>query len=61
MMLYAEELALQIGIEDIRVDTHSDNLAMQTLLARLDYKLCGTITLLSGAPRIAFQKVLNTK
>lgn len=61
MMLYAEELALQRGINNIRVDTHSDNLAMQALLARMDYKLCGKITLLSGAPRIAFQKVLNTK
>lgn len=58
MMLYAEELALQRGVNNIRVDTHSDNKAMQSLLTSLGYTLCGKITLLSGAPRIAFQKLL---
>ena len=58
MMLYAEKLALERNISDIRVDTHSDNKAMQSLLTSLGYTLCGKITLLSGAPRIAFQKPL---
>lgn len=58
MMLYAEKLAHERNISDIRVDTHSDNLAMQSLLTSLGYTLCGKITLLSGAPRIAFQKLL---
>lgn len=58
MMLYAEKLALECNISDIRVDTHSDNKAMQSLLTSLGYALCGKITLLSGAPRIAFQKPL---
>lgn len=58
MMLYAEKLALERNISDIRVDTHSDNKAMQSLLTSLGYTLCGKITLLSGAPRIAFQKLL---
>lgn len=61
MMLYAEELALQRGVNNIRVDTHNDNIAMQFLLNNLGFVFCGEITLLSGAPRIAFQKVLNTK
>lgn len=61
MMLYAEELALQRGVNNIRVDTHIDNKAMQSLLNNLGFVFCGEITLLSGAPRIAFQKVLNTK
>lgn len=61
MMLYAETLALERGVEDIRVDTHNDNLAMQSLLDSLGYTLCGKITLLSGAPRIAYQKQLATK
>lgn len=58
MMLYAEKLAHERNISDIRVDTHSDNKAMQSLLTSLGYTLCGRITLLSGAPRIAFQKLL---
>ena len=61
MMLYTEELALQRGVNNIRVDTHNDNMAMQSLLNNLGFVFCGEITLLSGAPRIAFQKVLNTK
>ena len=55
MMLYAEELALQRGVNNIRVDTHNDNIAMQSLLNNLGFVFCGEITLLSGAPRIAFQ------
>jgi len=58
MMLYAEELALQRGVNNIRVDTHNDNIAMQSLLNNLGFVFCGEITLLSGAPRIAFQKLL---
>jgi GNAT superfamily N-acetyltransferase len=61
LMLYAEALALNRGINDIRVDTHQDNLAMQALLDRLGYTLCGKITLLSGAARIAYQKQLVAK
>ena len=61
MMLYVEELALQSGVNNIRVDTHNDNIAMQSLLNNLGFVFCGEITLLSGAPRIAFQKVFNTK
>ena len=61
MMLYAETLALDSGVTDIRVDTHQDNLAMQSLLDRLGYTLCGAITLLSGAARIAYQKELVAK
>lgn len=58
IMLYAEELALQRGVNNIRVDTHNDNIAMQSLLNNLGFVFCGEITLLSGAPRIAFQKLL---
>ncbi len=58
MMLYAEELALQRGVNNIRVDTHNDNIAMQSLLNNLGFVFCGEITLLSGAARIAFQKLL---
>lgn len=61
MMFYAEELALQSGVNNIRVDTHVDNLAMQALLDRLNYTLCGKITLLSGALREAYQKQLVIK
>ena len=55
---YAEELSLEQGITDIRIDTHCDNVAMRSLLKKLGYVHCGRITLTSGAFREAYQKIL---
>ena len=56
---YTEELAIEQGITDIRIDTHRDNLAMRSLLKKLGYIHCGRITLTSGAFREAYHKVLK--
>ena len=58
MFDFAHTLAAERGITSARVDTHRDNRAMQSLLAGQGYKLCGEITLQSGAKRIAYQKQL---
>ncbi len=54
-----EELHLA---DNIRVDTHKDNLPMNNLLKKCGYHYCGIITLLDGAEhgakRNAYQKVL---
>ena len=55
---FAHTFAVERGITSARVDTHRDNRAMQSLLAGQGYKLCGEITLQSGAKRIAYQKKL---
>lgn len=47
------------NIKSIRIDTHKDNLSMQRFLKKHDFKLCGTIYLESGDPRIAFEKILS--
>ncbi len=39
----------------LRVDTHHDNLIMQRNLTKHGFTLCGTIFLLDGAPRLAYQ------
>ena len=54
---YAEELSIEQGITDIRIDTHRDNIAMRSLLKKLGYTHCGRITLTSGAFREAFHKI----
>lgn len=41
---------------NIRVDTHRDNVVMQRILERNDYKRCGIIYVANGTERIAFQK-----
>ena len=44
-------------VSNIRIDTHEDNSIMRHLLVKNGFKHCGTIYLLDGNPRLAFQKV----
>lgn len=43
-------------IENIRIDTHKDNLPMLKALENLDFINCGTIICRDGTPRKALQK-----
>ncbi|GAB6982387.1 hypothetical protein JCM15908A_07620 [Prevotella dentasini JCM 15908] len=45
--------------DNIRIDTHADNLPMQKALSRLGYILCGVIHLDDGAPRLAYQLITS--
>lgn len=40
---------------EIRIDTHEDNIPMQTALHRLGFVKCGIIHLANGDPRLAYQ------
>lgn len=54
----AGEFCLKWAIEqsrNVRIDTHEDNVVMQTLLKKLDFQYCGIIHLQNGDPRLAFQ------
>ena len=44
-------------IDNIRIDTHKDNLPMLKALEKLGFEKCGIINCRDGSPRIAFQKV----
>lgn len=44
-------------IPNLRIDTHSDNLIMRHCIQKAGFRYCGVIYLLSGAPRLAFQKL----
>ena len=44
-------------INNLRIDTHRDNIPMQRSLQKAGFKYCGVILLASGDERIAFQKV----
>ncbi len=41
---------------NVRIDTHEDNYVMQKLLEKTGFEFCGTIFLLDGDPRLAYQK-----
>ena len=45
--------------DNIRIDTHENNIPMQRCLAKQGFTRCGTIYLEDGDPRIAYQKVVN--
>ncbi|MCG1036488.1 GNAT family N-acetyltransferase [Polaribacter sargassicola] len=46
------------NIESLKIDTHEDNLGMQALIKKLDYKYCGIIYTSYNAKRLAFEKVI---
>jgi GNAT superfamily N-acetyltransferase len=43
--------------ENLRIDTHEDNIPMQRLLTQNGFLRCGIIYIADGTPRIAYQKV----
>ncbi len=56
----AGEFCLRWAMEqcdNVRIDTHKDNIPMQKLLGKCGFEYCGIIYLESGDERIAFQKV----
>ena len=44
-------------INNIRIDTHKDNIPMQRMLKKNGYVYCGIIYIEDGSERIAFQKI----
>ena len=50
------EFCLQ-KIDNIRIDTHEDNIPMLRALENLGFIRCGIINCRDGSPRIAFQKI----
>ena len=53
-----ESIARERGCRSFRIDTHHDNLYMQTICQRLGFVRCGVIYASDGTPRIAYEKVL---
>ena len=43
--------------ENLKIDTHKDNLPMQRLLEKCGFKYCGIIYIHTGDERIAYQKI----
>ena len=58
MMDYAAEQARSRGKTSLRIDTHEGNLVMRRMLEKQGFHHCGKIKLLSGAWRVAYEKVL---
>lgn len=58
MMEKAAEMAAELGMESVRIDTHEGNLAMRGMLEKNGFSYCGVIYLENGNPRVAYEKKL---
>lgn len=50
---------LEKNIKSLKIDTHEDNMGMQSLLKKLGYTYCGIIYTSYNAKRLAFEKVIS--
>lgn len=53
------DLCISNKVYSIRIDTHNDNLPMQTMLKKNNFIYCGIIYLEDKSERIAFEKILK--
>ena len=45
-------------IGNLRIDTHHDNVVMQSAIKKCGFEECGVIYVADGSPRIAYQKIV---
>ena len=47
------------NVQSLKIDTHENNLGMQSLIKKLGYNYCGIIYTSYNAKRLAFEKVIS--
>lgn len=47
------------GIKSLKIDTHEENMGMQSLIKKMGYQYCGIIYTSYGDKRLAFEKVIS--
>ena len=58
LVRFSVESAKRLGRASVRVDTHKGNVVMRRMLEKNGFVPCGTIYLQSGAPRVAYEKLI---
>ena len=58
MMEDATDYARRLGKRSLRIDTHKGNVVMRRMLEKNGFSYCGVIYLESGAPRVAYEKLI---
>ena len=56
---FATSRARALGVNNLRIDTHPNNVVMQHVIARAGFVRCGMVAMADGSPRIAYQLVLG--
>lgn len=57
IMKYIEEICLDRNVHSIKIDTHNENVSMQRVIKKNDFKYCGIIYVDDKSRRLAFEKV----
>ncbi len=55
---YAADFARSMGRKSLRIDTHRGNVVMRRMLEKNGFLHCGTIFLVSGDERVAYEKTV---
>lgn len=58
IVAFLSSYAHENGYTSIRVDTHTGNAPMRKMLEKNGFEYCGTIHLLDGQPRVAYEKMV---
>lgn len=56
-----EDLAYHLETNDLRIDTHPDNLGMQKIILKAGYQYLGEIELAGSGRRYAYEKIIPIK
>ena len=54
-----EKLVLKNSLKSIKIDTHQDNIPMQRLLLKSNFRYCGIIYLEDNSKRLAYEKYME--
>ncbi len=54
---HIEDICLSKGVHSIKIDTHDENISMQRVIKKNNFKYCGIIYLDNKSKRIAFEKL----
>ena len=58
IIAFLGSFAKEKGYSSIRVDTHTGNIPMRKMLEKNGFEYCGTIHLLDGQSRVAYEKLV---
>lgn len=57
IMKYIEEICLDRNVHSIKIDTHNENISMQRVIKKNNFKYCGIIYVDDKSKRLAFEKI----
>ena len=58
IVAFLSDYANENGYSSVRVDTHQGNLPMRKMLEKNGFEYCGTIHLLDGQERVAYERLV---